>query len=69
VPSSNGRQTSCPVEQQAYLLARLRYVAGQQASKVRRPSRTSWGDRLGAQTLHDDGLAFVDHPMHMAVER
>jgi len=49
-------------------LARLRYVAGQQASKVRRPSRTSWGDRLGAQTLHDDGLAFVDYPMHMAVE-
>jgi hypothetical protein len=25
-------------------------------------------DRLGAQTIHDDGLAFVDHPMHMAVE-
>ena len=34
----------------------------------RRPSLHVLDDRLGAQTLHDDGLAFVDHPMHMAAE-
>jgi hypothetical protein len=52
----------------AYLFARLRGVAGQQAPESCRTGLHVLDDRLGAQTLHDDGPALVDHPMHMAVE-
>src|SRR3989442_13313625 len=55
-----------PVEQQAYLLARLRDVAGQQAPKIPRRSLHVLDDRLGGQPLPDDGLAFADPPMHIA---